>query len=108
MAEIAAQFAPKGAYGEQFVVQGPGSLGVRIDHDASEGSSEEEVKISTGKAIDLLEKNINAALSNTLMIKINESTQEERTLEAWLEIVQNFPYKPYVNIFTVYLYMQQV
>jgi len=99
LAELAAPFAPENSYGEHFVVQGPGSLGVKIDHDAAEESSEDEVKAATAKAIDLLEKNINAALNNSLIIKINDRIQEERTLETWLETVQNFPYKPYINIF---------
>ena len=93
LADLAGAFAPKG-----FSVLGPGDLGIRVDHDIATDASEEEINIATEKAIEQLEKNIEATLNSNLTFVINDQNAVTRPLKEWLDIAINFPYKPDITL----------
>ena len=93
LAELASAFTPEG-----FSVLGPGDLGIRVDHDIATDASEEEINIATEKAIEQLEKNIEATLNSNLTFVINDQNAVTRPLKEWLDIAINFPYKPDITL----------
>ena len=98
LAAMAQTYAPMNSADEQFSVLGPGDLGVQVDHDSPEGSSEEEIAMATEKAIVQLEGAIEKTLESDLTFVIDDQTAISRPLIEWLKIAINFPYKPDITL----------
>jgi len=99
IAELAQPYAPKSKSGQQFQVLGPGDLGIRIDHNSPEDSTEEEIDAATERTIQRLDQDIENTLNSELTFAISDQTSITKSLREWLQMTINFPYKPDIQVY---------
>jgi hypothetical protein len=95
LARLVQPYAPKSKSGQQFQILGPGDLGLGIDHDAEEN---EDIDVATERAVNQLQQNIENTLNSNLTFTISDQLAVTRTLEEWLSMAINFPYKPDITL----------
>ena len=96
LVELVKDFAPEGDRGE-FKVLSPISLRVAVGGDVPE----EEQEAAVTEAVNTLAQSIDATLQEQIPIRLHSGDDRlptTHTLEEWLGMAENFPYKPDIKI----------
>ena len=99
LAKLVAPYAPESKSGQKFDVLGPGDLGIRVDHNIADNSTEEEIEAATQQVIERLQQDIENTLNSDLTFVISRDRAITKSLKEWLQMAINFPYKPDIKVY---------